>query len=94
MFAPVAAGGGYLVGRFRCVNRPFPAFSLRSAEPILAQTSLRAAEGLPSHSVAIRLRLATLAALGGKIKGTFEPCLFTSGAAAPSEERLSSGRPS
>lgn len=23
---PVAAGGGYLVGRFRCVNRPFPAF--------------------------------------------------------------------
>ena len=25
-FAPVAARGGYLVGRFRCVNRPFPAF--------------------------------------------------------------------
>jgi hypothetical protein len=40
------------------------------------------------------LRLATLATLGGKIKRPFGPFLFTSGAAAPSEERLISGRPS
>ena len=49
-------------------------FLLQSGEPeIRAQRSLRAAEGLPSQSVAIRLRLGNLATVGGKIKGFLEP---------------------
>ena len=65
-----------------------PPGSLRN----LAQKSLRAAEGLPSQSVAIRLRLGNLAALGGKIKRPESPLNSVPQGLAPSEERLSSGR--
>jgi hypothetical protein len=73
------------IGRFRL-------FRLTGETPLSAQKTLRAAEGLPSQSVAIRLRLGNLAALGAKIKGVETLFIVISGAAAPSEERLSSGR--
>lgn len=91
--APVVGGGGYLVTGLGSVNRPFWAFATIPRNPrIWPQKPPRAAEGLPSKSVAIRLRLGNIL-ISNRRSRTFRPrhrCFECE--PRPSGRRLSSCR--
>jgi hypothetical protein len=82
------------VNRFRSVNRPFPAFSPIPGNPVFGAKIAAGRRGasLTFRSDSIEAREAS--DTRRKKQEAFRLFLFTSGAAAPSEERLSSGRPS
>jgi hypothetical protein len=91
--APVVGGGGYLLAGLGSVNRPFWAFATIPRNPrIWPQKPSRAAEGLPSKSVTIRLRLGNIL-ISNRISSAFRSLPSLRCEPRPSGRRLSSGRP-
>ena len=90
--APVVGGGGYLLTGLGSVNRPFRAFATIPRNPrIWPQKPSRAAEGLPSKSVTIRLRLGNIL-ISNRISSAFRSLPSLRCEPRPSGRRLSSGR--
>jgi hypothetical protein len=90
--APVVGGGGYLLAGLGSVNRPFWAFATIPRNPrIWPQKPSRAAEGLPSKSVTIRLRLGNIL-ISNRISSAFRRLPSLRCEPRPSGRRLSSGR--
>ena len=91
--APVVGGGGYLLTGLGSVNRPFGAFATIPRNlRIWPQKPPRAAEGLPSVSVTIRLRLGNVL-ISTRRSSAFRRLSSLRCEPRPSGRRLSSGRP-
>ena len=91
--APVVGGGGYLLTGLGSVNRPFGAFATIPRNlRIWPQKPPRAAEGLPSVSVTIRLRLGNIL-ISTRRSSAFRRLSSLRCEPRPSGRRLSSGRP-